>query len=400
MFRGLPRLRQFSQFQFCLPTQMALVPNQRLTGLQHRCLREFRHVNPPSGTACRKGSGCFAGWAANYLVLDAATQFATAQGQALFGENFHIANSMSFSSSIGTLTGGLDVVLPLTSSTLPSAAASQSGAFFLQHGMTRWVDDRGLGRNDVRFGAVRRFDLSKEDAAPGILGISAFVQQNREFQHTRLVAGTDYGGRWGRGSLKLFIPTTGWKATVPENQERALAGIDLGLELDLTTTLSMGTAVGRWEKEDGLGGWSTNGRMTVAWRPHEWLDIGMAWNAIGTLIDDKTIRVGFSMPLGGTHRRPEWEGLGISGGGPGRSALDAWAPVDDIGVIQVARRVGESNQPFSEATVRFLQDSANTGDQIRVEVRLSATTSTDVNLIVTLVSRYRRQPGRSGSGLR
>ena len=328
-----------------------------------------------------EGSGCMAGWAINHLLLDAVTRFATTQGQALFGGHFSIVNTMSFSPFEGTLSGGLDVVLPLASSTLPGA---ETGAFFLQQGVTRWVDDHGLDRNDFRFGVVRRFDLSSGDAAHGILGVSAFVQQSREFQHTRLVASTDYVGKWGRSSLNLFIPTTGWKAAQTGYEERALAGIELGLNLDLTTTLSVSTAIGQWEEEDGLGGWSTNGGMAVGWRPHPWLDIGVAWNGIGTLNDDKAIRVSFSMPLGGTRRPPRWEGLGLAGGGPGPSALDPWTPVENIGTIQVARRGSGSGQLVSGATVRFLQDSANTGDQIGIEVLLPAATSSDLDLVVTL----------------
>ena len=325
-----------------------------------------------------------AGWAVNHLLLDAATRFVTAQGQELFGEHFRIVNTMRFSSSDGTVSGGLDVVLPLAPSTLPGTAPSEAGAFFLQQGVTRWVDSHGLDRNDFRFGLVRRLDLSGGDAAPGILGVSGFVQQSREFQHTRLVAGTDYAGQWGRGSLNLFTPTTGWRAAQTGYEERALAGIELGLKLDLTTTLSISSAIGKWEKEDGLGDWSTNGRMAVGWRPHPWLDIGVAWNGIGTLNDDNAIRVGFSMPLGEIRRPPRWEGLGLVGGGSGSSALDPWAPVDNVAVIQVARREVTADQLVSGASVRFLQDSAFSGDQIGLEVSLPAVTLSDLDLVVTL----------------
>ena len=356
-----------------------------LDGPAMSLLSGVQSCEPTLQDGLSEGSRCMAGWAVNHLLLDAATSFATSQGQVVFGEHFRIVNTMSFSTSTGTLSGGLDVVLPLASSTLSGAAPSETGAFFLQQGVTRWVDVQGLDRNDFRLGVVRRFDLSDEDAAPGILGVSAFVQQSREFQHTRLVAGTDYAGKWGRGSLNLFIPTTGWKAAQTGYEERALAGIELGLKLDLTTTLSVSTAVGQWEEEDGLGGWSTNGRMAVGWRPHPWFDIGVAWNGIGTLNDNKAIRVGFSMPLGETRKPPpRWQGLGLAGGGPGPSALDPWSPVENIGVIQVARRASESDQLVSGATVRFLQDSANSGDQIGIEVVLPAATSSDLDLVVTL----------------
>ena len=332
-----------------------------------------------------EGSRCMAGWAVNRLLLDAATRFAAKQGRALFGERFRIVNTLRFSPFDGELSGEVDVVLPLVSSSLPGAAPSGPGAFFLQQGVTRWVDVHGLERNDLRFGAVRRFDLSGESAASGFLGVSAFVQQSREFQHTRLVAGGDYAGKWGRGALHLFVPATGWQSASAGYVERALAGLELGLQLDLTSTLSMSSAIGRWEEDDGLGGWTTNGRMAVGWRPHPWLDIGFAWNGLGTLDDDKTIRVGLSMPLGETRKPPRWQGLGlVGGGGPPRSALDPWSPVDDIGVIQVARREGGRDHLVSGASVRFLQDSASSGDRIGMEVRLPAVTSRDLNLVVKL----------------
>ena len=93
-------------------------------------------------------------------------------------------------------------------------------------------------------------------------------------------------------------------------------GIELGLGFDLTTTLSMRTAIGQWEDDDGLGGWSTNGRMAVGWRPHPWLDFGVAWNGLGTDSDAQVLRLAFSMPLGETRRPPEWEGLRSRRGWP------------------------------------------------------------------------------------
>ena len=355
-----------------------------LNGPAMSLLSGVQSCEPTLQDGLSEGSQCMAGWAVNHLLLDAVTGFATTQGQALFGEHFRIVSSMGFSPFDGTLSGGLDVVLPLASSTHSGAVSSETGSFFLQQGVTRWVDVHGLDRNDFRFGAVRRFDLSDEAAMSGLLGVSAFVQQSREFQHTRLVTGSDYVGKWGRGSLNLFVPTTGWRATKTGYEERALAGIELGLKFDVTTTLSMSSAIGHWEEEDGLGGWSTNGRMAVGWRPHPWLNIGVAWNGIGALNDGKAIRVGFSMPLGETRSPPRWEGLSLAGGGPEPSALDPWTPVENVGVIQVARRASESDQLVSGATVRFLQDSANSGDQIGIEVVLPAATSGDLDLVVTL----------------
>ena len=331
-----------------------------------------------------EGSQCMAGWVVNQVLLDAATRFATTQGQALFGKRFRIVNGMSFAPFEGTTSGGLDVVLPLASPALPGSAPSETSTSFLQQGVTRWVDAHGLERNDFRFGAVRRIGLFEGAAASGVLGVSAFVQRSREFRHTRLVAGTDYAGKWGRGSLNVFLPATGWRSADARYDERALAGIELGLQLEPTSTLSMNTAIGQWERDDGFGGWSTNGRIALGWRPHRWLSVGVAWIGLGTPDDSKTIRVGFSMPLGETRGPPRWEGLGLVGAGSEPSALDPWAPVENIGAIQVARREGASVHLVSGAKVRFLQESANSGDRIRMEIFLPVATSRNLHLVVTL----------------
>ena len=119
------------------------------------------------------------------------------------------------------------------------------------------------------------------------------------------------------------------------------------------------------------------------WRPHPWLDIGASWNGIGTHDESQAFRPAFSLPFGGTGTVPKWQGLGVVGGGANTSALDAWNPVENIDVIRVARRETTTNL-VSRATVRFLQDSANSGDQIGIEVLLPAATTRDLDLVVTL----------------
>ena len=64
--------------------------------------------------------------------------------------------------------------------------------------------------------------------------------------------------------------------------------------------------------------------------------------------------------------------------------IDPWSPVDNIDVIQVASRIITTDQLVSEASVRFLQDSALSGDQIGLEVSLSAVTPSDLDVVVTL----------------
>ena len=54
-----------------------------------------------------------------------------------------------------------------------------------------------------------------------------------------------------------------------------------------------------------------------------------------------------------------------------------------VDVIQVARRETTTDL-VARATVRFLQDSANSGDRIGIEVLLLAAEARDLNLVVTL----------------
>ena len=360
-----------------------------LSGL-HQCAPALRDD-------ASEGSRCLAGWSVNDLLLDAMTRLATERGQAIFGKHFRIVNDLSYSpAGSGGVRGGLDVVLPFGSSTLPDTEQPESSAFFLQNGVTRWVDDRGASRNDYRVGAVRRFGLSGRGAVSGVLGISAFVQQSREYQHTRMVLGADYGGKWGRGTINMFVPTTGWRPTHTGYEERALAGTELGLQFNLTTTLSLSSAVARWEDDDGLGGWSTKGRLAVGWRPHPWFRIGASWNEFGTRRDSHELRLAFSMPWGDKRKPPRWEGMGVAGGGPTPSSIDPWSPVANVGAIQVATRESARDDLVSKATVRFLQDSATTGDQISLEVRLPAVTSHDLDVVVTLAPGTGAKPAVPG----
>ena len=274
-----------------------------------------------------EGSQCMAGWAVNHLLLDAATRFAVKQGEALFGEHFRIVSSMGFSPSGGALSGGLDVVLPLASSTLPGAAPSETGAFFLQQGVTRWVDDRGLGRTDFRSVPFAVLTCPTRPRRPVFLAFppSSSRAANSTTRDSWPAATMPESGDGDRSTCSSY---DGLAPARTGYEERALAGIELGSKFDLTTTLSITSAIGQWEEEDGLGGWSTNGRMAFGWQPHPWLDIGIAWNGLGTSSDSRAIRVGFSMPLGETRKPPQWEGLGLVGGGPEPSALDPWSPVE------------------------------------------------------------------------
>ena len=122
--------------------------------------------------------------------------------------------------------------------------------------MTRWTDEEGTDRNDVRIGAVGRYSVSEEPDA-GVVGYSALYQQGVESGHARLVTGVDYAGAWGSGWFHHYLPATGWRAGRSRYEERALQGMELGVRIEPTSTIALDTALTRWESEDGLGRWTT-----------------------------------------------------------------------------------------------------------------------------------------------
>ena len=94
----------------------------------------------------------------------------------------------------------------------------------------------------------------------------------------------------------------------------------------------------------------------------------------GAIENVQLLHLALSLPFGGTGKVPKWQGLGLVGGGANPSAVDAWNPVENIDVIQVAQRETTTDL-VSRATVRFLQDSANSGERIGIEVLLPAATA-------------------------
>ena len=132
----------------------------------------------------------------NELLLNKAAHFANAYGRRLFGEHFSLANRLTYSPLDGGFSGELDTVIPLASFaafTGGEGAGVSTTTFFLQQGITRYTDSQGLLRNDLRYGAVHRFNLSSEPGA-NVVGLSTFFQQNLEYGHGRVVTGLDYDG--------------------------------------------------------------------------------------------------------------------------------------------------------------------------------------------------------------
>ncbi len=344
------------------------------------------------------GYRCFMEQMVNGILLDQTTQYANAYGKRLFGEHFSLANRMTYSQLGGGFSGEVDAVVPLSAFAGfigfggPAAgedAGAESGAFFFQQGVTSWTDSQGLRRYDMRYGVVRRFNVSDEPGA-NVFGLSTFFQQNMEYGHGRVVSGFDYDGAWGRSTFNYFLPTTGWRDSRSRTgyEERALAGMELSTRLQPTSTLSLETALTRWEARDGAGRWETGARVGFSWQPHAWVKIRTAWDGIGTSTPNPSASAFLTFPLGSREPIPGWQGLDLGSLAQNAATMDIWRPVDNIGQIRVAERaipVSEAEAVLGGLTVRFLQDSAGSGESIKVEVSISAPASEDIRLLVRLV---------------
>ena len=322
-------------------------------------------------------------------MLGAAVSLAEAQGQAWFGERFHVDNQMrtAFSGSAGELSGELDAVVPIQALSSSATDGDAERAFFLQAGVSRWRDGWGVRRNDVRHGVVRRFPAFGE-LKHGAFGLWAFAQQNLERGHERLVAGMDYAGRWGDGAFSYYLPATGWRPGRPGHEERVLEGMEFALRIDATDTIGVRAATSRWAEADGSAGWRTRTRLGLEWRPHPWLRFGGNWNGTDSSGDSADIRVAVAVPLGVNARdRPRWKGIGVAGGGTETDATALWRTVDSVGRMEVAERSAQAGGSGDGSTVslEFLQGSADTGGTVRVGVALSSPALTDTRVQVWLV---------------
>ena len=353
------------------------------------CIRSSREDS--IGELASASSRCVIGSVIN-KVIDTATGFANEGAQERFNENFRIINQLKYSSTDGQLRGDLDVIVPLSLSgfggTVP-VSAQKPNALFLQQGVTTWKDGHSFRRNDLRFGVVRRFAVSERPDS-GIFGVSAFIQQNLERGHKRLVASMDYRGRLGVGSFTYFQPMTGWRQGRPEHEERPREGMELGFSMDLTTAVKLTTAVGRWENRSWTNSdrWKTGGRIGLRWKPHTWLDFGVSYNEFGSGSNDSiAYSMTFYRPLGGVFRsQPTWKGLGSFAGGTAPSASDVWRPIRNVDRIEYVERASNSGTSVVEgATVRFLQDSVVSGEEVRMEVLLLSAVSEDARLMVRLI---------------
>ena len=332
------------------------------------------------------------------LLVDEAARFMTEQGREVFGEHFSLVHRMSWSPLGQGLAGELDAVIPLAfrGGVRPGADADvlHGSAFFLQQGVTRWTDAHGFRRHDVRLGTAWRFALP-HFAGADVVGATALVQENVERGHQRFVLGTDYAGRWGQASLQHYLPTTEWRAGRPGYEERAVGGTELSVRIDLTTTVALDTAMGRWERDDA-GRSVIDGRIGLGWKPHPYLRLD-ARTGLGSGADAGSFMLSVNVPFGGPRKRARWEGFGtfaLDGGNT--TAADLFRPVENVGRIRTIERVARQETEVDGVTVRFLQSSAASGGTVAVEVALSAPASADLRLSVRLAPGSGDSPAVAG----
>ena len=328
----------------------------------------------------------------------ATAEFVNAQGRALFGTNFRFVHSVSWSPWGEGLNGNADAVVPLaafSAETGESAEAAETGALFLQQGVTRWTDAQGLRRNDLRFGAVYRFSPFG-NAETGMFGLSTLVQESLERGHRRVVAGVDYVGRWGRAYLQQFVSATDWRPGRFGHMERSRGGTRLGAQLDLTTTLALDASLADWETEIP-GRRETDGRLALGWRPHPWLDLRAGWAGLGSASESASLVAAVRVPFGGgLHAVPRWEGLGVAGRSP--AAADVWRPVENVERLETIEREMTAAELLAAGSVgvRFIQPAAASGAEIGVEAYIPAPLSSDLRLVVSLAPGSGANPAVPG----
>ncbi len=310
-----------------------------ILGLGYNVARaeSFRGWEPPIecgqalGVGSQEGLLCLR-YSLDEAVTDYAAHLIERQGQALVGENFRFVHRLSWSptSSAGP-TRNLDAVFPLNFASSAGGAGLGWTALFLQQGITRWQDNAGLNRNDIRQGVTYRF---VPPDSTSILGFSALYQENLERKHRRTVMSLDYAGRYGNGRIQHYVPASGWVQGRPGHEERPLGGTEISASLGITSTLSLDTALSRWNdaKRD------LHGRVNLGLRPHPWLSFRAGLES-GFEGDATNVHVQLTMPLGGVPKPvPRWEGLGVLGVASS-STSDIWRPVGNVEQLRTVERV-------------------------------------------------------------
>lgn len=370
-------------------TEPTTLPNQ-LENL--RACERHMNTSASTGVGCLVGHGLVAALARNKDIFDRA-------GKQVFGENFQFVSQLHWSSATpitASIGGDIDVVIPVSGADgiiVPGRKAS----LFFQQGMTRWWDNTGAVRHDMRHGFARRFRVSEHRKAD-IFGIYGFLLHNLEHRHELVAFGADYAGRWGTGALRYFLPISGWRPARPGYEERALEGMELNLALDLTTTAKIFLAGYRWREEESRRRWTAGARLGVDWKPHPWVGFSARYEGIGRSGRSVSLYAGINIPIGASGKPPRWKGLGLAAAGTPPDAAALWRPIDEVGRIRIETRAEtqSSGTVSNGLNVRFLYERVGSGEDVQVEVSLRDAASEDVSVIVRLVPGDGENPAVAG----
>ena len=317
------------------------------------------------------------------FVFDRSADYFGQRGKQLFGQGFHIQQSLQYSAAAGDkVHGDLDAVIPLMNIS-GTANALPHGALFLQNGITRWSDESGFDRSDTRIGLVHRFTDN------GILqnhlwGISAALQQNLERGHERHVFGADYVGTWGVGYINHYAVQSGWREGRAGFQERAIGGSEIGVKLSPTSAINLDISTGVWDSQQQLGASVRQNRVALAWKLHPYLQISSSWRDGNQIEERNDMRISFVKPLGVKRGKAQWVGLGVANRGE-VNAEKLWRTVDSENRIEVIeRKTPISGVTAGDVTVRFVQQDFQSGGELRLQAQVANAVVNPVRVVVQL----------------
>ena len=348
-------------------------------------------------------------------------------GQSIISEHFQIKNRLNYRSNndVG-VQGDLDIVLPLVDREVDIAAGfdrnseegkekrqkalknansfasgvSTQSNLFVQQGVTRWQDDQGTQRNDMRWGLVYRFNLSPV-AGENILGFATFVQQNAERGHNRVVSRYDYNGKWGQSWVNYYRPTTSWVDGRDGYQERAIGGSELGHQIKLTDTVSTNIQATEWQSTDINTPNAINRTESIGinWKPHPWVSFSHEYQNT-TKSEEPVLEHQFNLniPLGRDTSRalPRWKGLGVLGNNQEANPDVIWEPVENLREIKYVERV-KPVVVVKDAKIEFLAGEVKSGNEIGIKVELPNVATEDTKLFVRLEpGKANPEKGRTG----
>ena len=125
------------------------------------------------------------------------------------------------------------------------------------------------------------------------------------------------------------------------SRERAVAGTELGVRVEPTSTIALETTLARREDADGSGRMTSGARVGLSWGPHPWVSFRAGWDDVGLKEESASFGVRISVPLGGGRSESaRWSGLGRVGAGSGSGRVGHLAPGRACGAASVRRARG------------------------------------------------------------